>query len=212
MNKKLTNIAKVLPEGLDESTVEKIFTLVDSIINEQVEAKVEILEAKVNAFLRTKIDQLKEHAISELTEEHEMFRNAKLFESVRTLMTLELNDQDESSLIGEMKSQSDELEEEVTVLSEQINRLVLDNEKLQNTIKVLDSKVNLSEQKTRKLEKDKMKLVEEVRNLEASQDDIFQSSEKAILISESEKPVSVREQVGYPFLSPEAMKLMPFSR
>ena len=212
MNKKLTNIAKVLPEGLDESTVEKIFTLVDSIINEQVEAKVEILEAKVNAFLRTKIDQLKEHAISELTEEHEMFRNAKLFESVRTLMTLELNDQDESSLIGEMKSQSDELEEEVTVLSEQINRLVLDNEKLQNTIKVLDSKVNLSEQKTRKLEKEKMKLVEEVRNLEASQDDVFQSSEKAILISESEKPVSVREQVGNPFLSPEAMKLMPFSR
>ena len=212
MNKKLTNIAEVLPEGLDESTVEKIFTLVDSIINEQVEAKVEILEAKVNAFLRTKIDQLKEHAISELTEEHEMFRNAKLFESVRTLMTLELNDQDESSLIGEMKSQSDELEEEVTVLSEQINRLVLDNEKLQNTIKVLDSKVNLSEQKTRKLEKDKMKLVEEVRNLEASQDDVFQSSEKAILISESEKPVSVREQVGNPFLSPEAMKLMPFSR
>ena len=212
MNKKLTNIAEVLPEGLDESTVEKIFTLVDSIINEQVEAKVEILEAKVNAFLRTKIDQLKEHAISELTEEHEMFRNAKLFESVRTLMTLELNDQDESSLIGEMKSQSDELEEEVTVLSEQINRLVLDNEKLQNTIKVLDSKVNLSEQKTRKLEKDKMKLVEEVRNLEASQDDVFQSSEKAILISESEKPVSVRELVGNPFLSPEAMKLMPFSR
>lgn len=141
-----------------------------------------------------------------------MFRNAKLFESVRTLMTLELNDQDESSLIGEMKSQSDELEEEVTVLSEQINRLVLENEKLQNTIKVLDSKVNLSEQKTRKLEKDKMKLVEEVRNLEASQDDVFQSSEKAILISESEKPVSVREQVGNPFLSPEAMKLMPFSR
>lgn len=212
MNKKLTNIAEVLPEGLDESTVEKIFTLVDSIINEQVETKVEILEAKVNAFLRTKIDQLKEHAISELTEEHEMFRNAKLFESVRTLMTLELNDQDESSLIGEMKSQSDELEEEVTVLSEQINRLVLENEKLQNTIKVLDSKVNLSEQKTRKLEKDKMKLVEEVRNLEASQDDVFQSSEKAILISESEKPVSVREQVGNPFLSPEAMKLMPFSR
>jgi hypothetical protein len=212
MNKKLTNIAEVLPEGLDESTVEKIFTLVDSIINEQVEAKVEILEAKVNAFLRTKIDQLKEHAISELTEEHEMFRNAKLFESVRTLMTLELNDQDEGSLIGEMKSQSDELEEEVTVLSEQINRLVLENEKLQNTIKVLDSKVNLSEQKTRKLEKDKMKLVEEVRNLEASQDDVFQSSEKAVLISESEKPVSVREQVGNPFLSPEAMKLMPFSR
>jgi chromosome segregation ATPase len=212
MEKKLTNIAEILPEGLDESTVEKIFTLVDSVINEQVESKVKLLEAKVNAFLRTKIDQLKEQAITELAEENEVFRNAKLFESVRTLMTLELSENDESNLVSEMKDQSSQLEEEVTVLSEQINKLVLENDKLQNTIKVLSNKVNLSEQKTRKLEKDRMKLVEEVRNLEASQDEPFVSSEKAVLISESERPISIREQVGNPFLSPEAMKLMPFSR
>jgi len=212
MDKKLTNIAQVLPEGLDESTVEKIFTLVDSVINEQVESKVKLLEAKVNAFLRTKIDQLKEQALAELVEENEVFRNAKLFESVRTLMTLELSQNDESSLVTEMKEQSDELEQEVSTLSEQINKLILENEKLQNTIKVLSNKVNLSEQKTRKLEKDRMKLVEEVKNLEASADEPFVSSEKAVLISESERPVSIREQVGNPFLSPEAMKLMPFSR
>jgi len=212
MDKKLTNIAQVLPEGLDESTVEKIFTLVDSVINEQVESKVKLLEAKVNAFLRTKIDQLKEQALTELVEENEVFRNAKLFESVRTLMTLELSQNDESSLVTEMKEQSDELEQEVSTLSEQINKLILENEKLQNTIKVLSNKVNLSEQKTRKLEKDRMKLVEEVKNLEASADEPFVSSEKAVLISESERPVSIREQVGNPFLSPEAMKLMPFSR
>ena len=53
---KLKTIADILPDGLDESSVEEIFTLVDATINEQVEEKVSLLEAKVNAYLRTKIE------------------------------------------------------------------------------------------------------------------------------------------------------------
>ncbi len=49
----LKNIANILPDGLDESTVQSIFELVDSTINEQVAEKVGLLEAKVNAYLRT---------------------------------------------------------------------------------------------------------------------------------------------------------------
>jgi len=41
------NIADILPEGLDESTVEAIFGMVDSAINEQVSEKISLLEAKV---------------------------------------------------------------------------------------------------------------------------------------------------------------------
>ena len=62
----LKDIANILPEGLDESTVETIFELVDSTINEQVSEKIGLLEAKVNAYLRTKVDQLKEQALTEL--------------------------------------------------------------------------------------------------------------------------------------------------
>ena len=65
----LKDIANILPEGLDESTVETIFELVDSTINEQVSEKIGLLEAKVNAYLRTKVDQLKEQALTELSEE-----------------------------------------------------------------------------------------------------------------------------------------------
>jgi hypothetical protein len=36
MNKKLKNIASLLPEGLTEDTVKEIATLVDTIINETV--------------------------------------------------------------------------------------------------------------------------------------------------------------------------------
>ena len=212
MSNKLTNIVDLLPEGLDESTVEKIFKLVDSTINQQVEERVTLLEAKVNAFLRTKIDQLKEQAITELTEESEVFRNAKLFESVRTLMSLELNAKDEVNMVSEMKDQHSEMEQEVNFLTEQLNKVILENEKLQNTIKILNNKVHLSESKTKTLEKGKIRLEEKVQNLQAAIDEPFASSEKAIMISEANRPVENKNEFLNQFLSPEAMKLMPFSR
>jgi DNA repair exonuclease SbcCD ATPase subunit len=171
-----------------------------------------LLEAKVNAFLRTKIDQLKEQAITELTEESEVFRNAKLFESVRTLMSLELNTKDEVNMVSEMKDQHSEMEQEVTVLTEQLNKVILENEKLQNTIKILNNKVHLSESKTKTLEKGKIRLEEKVQNLQAVIDEPFASSEKAIMISEANRPVENKNEFLNQFLSPEAMKLMPFSR
>ena len=127
----LKNIADILPEGLDESTVQAVFELVDSTINEQVAEKVGLLEAKVNAYLRTKVDRLKEQALAELSEESEVFRNARLFESVRTLMALELNNSDDENALSEITSQHGELQEEFDVLTSQVNALVVENEKLQ---------------------------------------------------------------------------------
>ena len=139
------NIADILPEGLNESTVNEIFKMVDSVITEQVEEKISLLEAKVNAYLRTKVDQLKEQALAELSEENEVFRNARLFESVRTLMALELNNEDDGNALSEMTQNVGEIQEEFDVLTQQLNSVVTENEKLQNTIKVLDSKVTMSE-------------------------------------------------------------------
>ena len=130
----LQTIAEILPEGLSESSVEAIFKLVDNTINEQVSENINILEAKVSAYLRTKVDQLKEQALAELNEEHEVFRNAQLFESVRTLMALELSSDDEQNAISEMTNQHGELQEEFDVLTEQVNALVMDNEKLQRIL------------------------------------------------------------------------------
>jgi len=208
----LKNIANILPEGLDESTVETIFELVDSTINEQVSEKIGLLEAKVNAYLRTKVDQLKEQALSELSEESEVFRNARLFESVRTLMALELNSSDEDTALSEMTSQQGELQEEFDVLTDQVNSLVSENEKLQSTIKVLDSKVSITEQSVEELEGQKEQLLEEVENLEASNEEKFMSSEKAIVVSRADKEIN-EERASYSneFLNDEVMKFMPFS-
>lgn len=208
----LENIANILPEGLDESTVQSVFELVDSTINEQVAEKVGLLEAKVNAYLRTKIDQLKQQALNELSEESEVFRNARLFESVRTLMALELNGDDEENALSEMTEQHGELQEEFDVLTEQVNQLALQNEKLQNTVKVLNDKVSLTEGSVESLEQEKDQLLEEIQNLSAEREEAFKSSEQAVIVSRADKEIN--EEKSFPendFLTPEVMKFMPFS-
>jgi len=208
----LKNIADILPEGLDESTVQAVFELVDSTINEQVAEKVGLLEAKVNAYLRTKVDRLKEQALAELSEENEVFRNARLFESVRTLMALELNGADEDNALSEMTSQHGELQEEFDVLTDQVNALVVENEKLQGTIKVLNDKVSISEGAVEQLEGHKAQLLEEVENLVAARDEAFASSEQAVVVSQADVEINEsKTQTGNEFLTDEVMKFMPFS-
>ena len=211
---KVKNIADILPEGLDESTVEAIFGMVDETINDQVNEKIGLLEAKVNAYLRTKVDQLKEQALTELSEESEVFRNARLFESVRTLMALELNSDDEEAALSEMTSQHGELQEEFDVLSEQVNALVRENEKLQNTVTVLDSKVSITENSVEELQGQKEQLLEEVENLEAASSEKFNSSERAVVVSRADQEINENNERTYDnkFLNDEVMKFMPFSQ
>lgn len=208
----LKNIADILPEGLDESTVQAVFELVDSTINEQVAEKVGLLEAKVNAYLRTKVDRLKEQALAELSEESEVFRNARLFESVRTLMALELNNSDDENALSEITSQHGELQEEFDVLTDQLNALVVENEKLQGTVKVLNDKVSIQENAVEELEGHKVQLLEEVENLVAARDEAFASSEQAVVVSQADVEINEsKTHTGNEFLTDEVMKFMPFS-
>ena len=205
------NLADILPDGLSESTVDAIFKMVDSLISEQVDDRVKLLEAKVNAFLRQKIDQLKDQALAELSEENETFRNARLFESVRTLMSLELNADDEKSIVNKVVSEQSELQEEFDVLSEQVNALVSENEKLENTVHLLNRKVQIAEEAAQELEAEKVQLQEEVGNLQAISEESFRSSEKAVLISEADAEEVSEERTHFnEFLTDEVMRFMPF--
>lgn len=204
------NLADILPDNLSESTMEAIVAMVDSAINEQVNSRVSILEAKVNAFLRQRVDRIKDQALAELSEENETFRNARLFESVRSLMSLELGSDDEQSAINHVVSESSELQEEFDVLSEQVQGLVVENDKLQNTIRVLNKKVMLAEESLEDLEAEKSQLLEEVENLSVINEESFRSSEKAVVISEADKEINEERTYFNEFLNDEVMKYMPF--
>jgi hypothetical protein len=209
---KITDINELLPDGLSEDTVEKIFSLVDSTINEQVEKQSTILESRVNAYLRNKIDQIKEQAMVELAEESDLFRNAQLFESVRTLMSFELNKDDDETVVAGVTSELSELQEEFNVLLSQVNTLVEANDSLELTVTALQVREqNISEEVETLFDNNSL-LAEQVVELEAALSEEFESSEKAVVISKADAQINEESEVkeyDNPFINAEVMHFMP---
>lgn len=136
----LEQIANLLPEGLTESMIESIATLVHEKIAEEVNAKTEALTVKVKAFLRGQIDSLKEQAIKELELENDTFRNAQLFESVRALFVTELNSEDEVNAINLLSLESKNLEDKMGVLAGELDKSLKENVQLKKLLKVVSDK------------------------------------------------------------------------
>jgi chromosome segregation ATPase len=200
-------IAELLPEGLSEAAVSEIAMLVNSVITEQVEEKIRGLEAKVQGFIRARVDTLKDQAVRELQEENETMRNASLFESVKTLMALELRKDDEDNAISDLVQEQQEFETEVNILTEELKKSFEENERLATSVNALSTKVG-------KLEEDKVTLLEAVDVLEESKDQPFKSSEKAVIIAEDvdkKEAQRAQPQSVNDLLTPEVMKFMPHS-
>ncbi len=206
---KFDDISQLLPEGLSEETVSEIATLVSEVISEEVENKVKDLENKVHGFLRMKIDEVKDHALAELEQENETYKNAKIFESLKALMALELNAEDEDNAITQTRNEFEEVQEENNVLVRELNNALSECSKMENTLRVLSEKVNI-------LESEKYDLQEEVMSLEESAKLPFESNEKAVVISEQveeeEITKNVEPHVGNEFLNEEMMAFMPFKK
>jgi chromosome segregation ATPase len=200
----IKSIAELLPEGLSEETVTQIAELVDSVIKEEVNERVKLLEAKVKGFLRMEIQSIKEHALKELQEESEVYRNAQLFESIKSLMALELSEKDENNAISEVVREQSEVEEENAVLVEELNSASKQIDQLERTIKLLSKKNKALEEQTIQLES-------EVNELNEMNDLEFKSSEKAVMIAEEMKntPVKKESKVNNQFLTESVMALMP---
>ena len=206
---KFDDISQLLPEGLSEETVSEIATLVSEVISEEVENKVKDLENKVHGFLRMKIDEVKDHALAELEQENETYKNAKIFESLKALMALELNAEDEDNAITQTRNEFEEVQEENNVLVRELNNALSECSKMENTLRVLSEKVNI-------IEGEKYDLQEEVMSLEESAKLPFESNEKAVVISEQveeeEITKNVEPHVGNEFLNEEMMAFMPFKK
>jgi len=208
---KFDSISELLPEGLTEETVEEIATLVGRVISEEVEDRIKDLENKVHGFLRLKIDEVKSHALGELEQENETFKNARIFESLKALMALELNSGDEDTAITQTRKEFDEIQEENNVLVSELNLALTETSKLENTLRVLSEKIEL-------LEDEKYTLQESVEELEESARLPFESNERAVVISEqidvdhTEVMDKVVETRGNEFLNEEMMAFMTFKK
>ena len=200
-------IAELLPEGLSDAAVTEIANLVNTVILEQVNEKTAALEAKVKGFIRSRVDELKDQAMRELQEENETMRNASLFESVKTLMALELKKDDEDNVISDLVQEQMEYQAEVDILTDELRKSFEETEKMNTSLKALSQKVD-------KLTEDKATLLEAVEVLEESKESPFKSSEKAVIIKEDvdkkEERTPAPQELNN-LLTPEVMKFMPQS-
>ena len=207
---KFDSISKLLPDGLTEDTVSEIANLVGEVITEELENKVKDLENKVHGFLRMKIDEVKSHALAELEQENDTFKNARIFESLKALMALELNGDDEDNAIGQTRKEFGEVQEENDVLVRELNSALTECSKLENTLRVLSEKNEI-------LEDERFGLQEAVVSLEESAKLPFESNEKAVIISDDVDSEiidnnAVETQSRNEFINEDMMAFMPFKK
>jgi FtsZ-binding cell division protein ZapB len=204
----MESLAELLPEGLTEHSVDEIAKLVDSVITERVESEVDGLITKVNAFLRMKVDEIKDYALKELEQDEEFVHNGQVYESLKSLMAMELRSTDEESAISGLVDVNEEANENVSILTKEVEKLMEENSKLQTVSQVLHSKIKLLEQEKSELKKEAETLVE-------SQQLPFESSEKAVMVSNSESGSDTADdeeiQSINEFLTPEVMRFMPMT-
>lgn len=133
---KIKEISELLPEGMTPETLEKISQVVKTVIDKEVANKFKLLESKVYAFLRTNIESLKEQAKKELEIENDVIRKAEILDEMKALMSLEIGSDDENSALSRTLKDSMELEEELKTVTEELNKVMLANEKLTRSLEL----------------------------------------------------------------------------
>jgi len=204
----IENLAGLLPEDLTEHAVDEIAQLVDSVITERVNNEVDGLITKVNAFLRMKVDEIKDYALQELQQDEEFVRNGQVYENMKVMMSMELNDNDRDHAITDLVNVNESSQEDISILTKEVEKLMEENDKVISIAQALTDKVEI-------LENQKHELKEEAENLVESQQLPFESSEKAVMVSRSEdgSVAAVNEEVRNinEFLTPEVMRFMPIA-
>ena len=116
----MEGLAELLPEGLTEHAVDEIAQLVDSVITERVTSEVDGLITKVNAFLRMKVDEIKNYALKELEQDEEFVRNGQLYESMKTMMAMDLGQQDHESAVHDIAAVNEESQQTISSLTKEV--------------------------------------------------------------------------------------------
>ena len=83
MSDKVKDIADLLPEGMSEELISEIAKVMQGIISERLDEEMGMLTNKVHAFLRHQMDTIQEAALDELSESHEIYRDAQALKDIR---------------------------------------------------------------------------------------------------------------------------------
>lgn len=192
MNTNSEKILKVLPKGLSKEGLNEIATLLDQIVEERVSEEVKTIEAKVKGFLRTKIDEMKSVAMSELEAENSVVANAQMYEAIRAVVAADLQQGDENSMVNHLESEASKLKESLNTVNGKLAKSLKNNSLLENQAANRESQIS-----------ELSSLLEEEKNkLETP----FRSSESAIVIT-NEKQNLIPHRADNGFLTEDVIRL-----
>jgi hypothetical protein len=169
MTMNLEKLVEALPNGLTEAGIEEVASLLDEVVEERVSDEVKLIEAKVKAFLRTKLDELKETARCELEADDKLVRAHRVFEAVKAIVASELDEGDFENAVAAHEAENEKLQEEIFASKEQLTETI-------KTVSLLESKLDHQETELSQLSE---ALVDEREKAEIP----FKSSESAVMIS-----------------------------
>jgi hypothetical protein len=200
MSNNLDKLVQAIPEGLTETGLEEVASLLDEVVEERVAEEVSLIEAKVKAFLRTKIDSLKETAQRELEADDKFIRAHRVFEAIKTIVASELETTDFDNAVRVHESQNEKLQESLDATQTQLNEAL-------KTVGLLESKLDHQKAELSQLSE---ALIDEREKAEVP----FKSSESAVMITNENHdtqvlPGSARENF---FLNEDVIRLSQFNR
>ena len=200
MSNNLDKLVQAIPEGLTETGLEEVASLLDEVVEERVAEEVSLIEAKVKAFLRTKIDSLKETAQRELEADDKFIRAHRVFEAIKTIVASELESTDFDNAVRVQESQNEKLQESLEATQTQLNEAL-------KTVGLLESKLDHQKAELSQLSE---ALIDEREKAEVP----FKSSESAVMITNENHdtqvlPDSARENF---FLNEDVIRLSQFNR
>jgi len=205
MSDKIKNLADVLPDGLDDNVITEIASLLQDIIAERIEEEVGKINTKVHAFLRQQMDRIQEAAITELNESNDIYRDAQTLANIKAVLAFEIDRDDVQYVADQVNEDVQKVNEDNQLLATELASVLKEKEQAERALQILAEKnENLVEQT--------QTLQEQVTELEAEYDGDFESSEKAIVISETE---DINENsipantTGTQFLTDEVLALLP---
>ena len=188
MKKILDDIAKLLPEGISDTGIEEISSLIEGVVNERVEAEVSNLTAKVSGYLRLKIDEVKASALKELENDDETFRAVRVYESLKSIVSEDIESKDSDSAVSFFKDENEKLQESVDSLNKTVSQLMNENTTLEDVV---------------------VTLREDVTALHETKKQPFKSSEKALVITNehSSDTKAMAEATPNIFLTEDVIRL-----
>ena len=134
-------LSELLPEGMDDAVATEIASLVSNIVNEQVEARVKVLEAKVHGFLRSNVDTIKQHALTELVHENKDVRDAAMFREIKSLFVSDMDQESQLESVKRTSQDNDDLVQEVAALTHELTEAVKQKDKYRVANRALSGKV-----------------------------------------------------------------------